>query len=82
LLKGLSEKEGNFNKAKAIFGGRLRMIVCGSAPASPSILLFFADSLGLEMREGYGQTESLAASFVTYPGDRNYGHVGGPNRVT
>jgi long-chain acyl-CoA synthetase len=58
------------------------MIVSGSAPASPNILLFFADALGFDVREGYGQTESLAASFVTAAADRNYGHVGGPNRVT
>jgi long-chain acyl-CoA synthetase len=34
------------------------------------------------MLEGYGQTESLAASFVTKPTERKYGHVGGPNKVT
>lgn len=28
------------------------------------------------------KTETTAASFVTYQGDINYGHVGGPNRAT
>lgn len=34
------------------------------------------------MIEGYGQTETTAASFTTYEGDLSYGHVGGPNGVT
>jgi len=82
LLKGLSDKEGNFDKVKAVFGGRLRCFVTGSAPVAPAILKFFSDALGADAREGYGQTESTAGSFVTYKGDSNYGHVGGPNSCT
>lgn len=32
-----------------------------------------------DLREGYGQTETCAASFITYKGDYEYGTVGGPN---
>lgn len=34
LLKGMHEKEGNYDKIKAMFGGRVRLIVTGSAPVS------------------------------------------------
>ena len=55
-------------------------MVTGSAPVAANILTFFADVLECDIREGYGQTETTAASFVTYQGDTNYGHVGGPNQ--
>ena len=58
------------------------MMVTGSAPISPEILTFFRNALECDVREGYGQTETTAASFVTYKGDTNYGHVGGPNKAT
>jgi long-chain acyl-CoA synthetase len=57
-------------------------MVTGSAPASPAILLFFSKVIGATVLEGYGQTETVAASFLTAKGDLDYGHVGGPNRVT
>lgn len=41
VFKGLYEKEGNHNKMKAMFGGRLRKIVTGSAPVAAVILSFF-----------------------------------------
>ena len=82
ICKGIYEKEGNYAKIKGMFGGRLRMFVTGSAPVAPSILTFFREALSCDVREGYGQTETTAASFVTYDGDTNYGHVGGPNSAT
>lgn len=45
-------------------------------------MTFFRKALECDLREGYGQTETMAASFVTYSGDTNYGHVGGPNAAT
>lgn len=50
LLKSISDKEGNFNKAKAIFGGRVRMMVTGSAPVAPAILSFYQQALGADTR--------------------------------
>ena len=82
VCKGIYEKEGSYAKVKGMFGGRLRMFVTGSAPVAPTILTFFREALECDVREGYGQTETTAASFVTYDGDSNYGHVGGPNSAT
>lgn len=82
LLKGVVEKEGNNIKAKAFFGGRLRKLVTGSAPISPVILTFFVQTLGVIIVEGYGQTETCAATCLTYEGDMSYGHVGGVTSAT
>lgn len=58
------------------------MIVTGSAPVAAVILKFFQEGLQCDVRQGYGQTQTTAASFVTYKGDTNYGIVGGPNSAT
>jgi long-chain acyl-CoA synthetase len=42
-------------------------------------LNFYRIVLGVDVREGYGQTQTTAASFLTYKDDKNAGHVGGPN---
>ena len=57
-------------------------MIIGSAPISPEALAFFSKMLQCDIREGYGQTETMAASFITYEGDTNYGHVGGINSAT
>lgn len=57
-------------------------MVTGSAPVSPVILKFYKEALGADIREGYGQTETSGASFITAKGDTDYGHVGGPNSAT
>ena len=64
LLKGLVEKEGNFDKVRMMFGGRLRMIITGSAPISKDILKFFKKALNCSIIEAYGQTETMAPSFL------------------
>jgi len=66
-----------FSKLKATFGGRMRFFVSGGAPLSRDMAEFFhaADVLVLE---GYGLTESSAASFVNRPGDFRFGTVGKP----
>jgi long-chain acyl-CoA synthetase len=64
-------------KIKEAFGGKLRFAVCGGAPLSKEIALFFhaADVLILE---GYGLTETTAASTVNAPFDYRFGTVGKP----
>mmetsp|Transcript_34186 Transcript_34186/g.25254 ORF Transcript_34186/g.25254 Transcript_34186/m.25254 type:complete len:206 (+) Transcript_34186:244-861(+) len=65
-----------FDKVKAKFGGRLRILVTGSAPIAPEIMDFFKIALGLHVYDLYGQTESAIVS-LTMPQDPNSGHSGG-----
>uniref|UniRef100_A0A668AR34 Long-chain-fatty-acid--CoA ligase n=1 Tax=Myripristis murdjan TaxID=586833 RepID=A0A668AR34_9TELE len=67
-----------FSKIQASLGGRLRMIITGAAPASPSVLGFLRAALGCQVYEAYGQTECTAGCTFTTPGDWTSGHVGAP----
>jgi long-chain acyl-CoA synthetase len=66
-----------FAKIKALFGGRLRFFVSGSAPLSREISEFF-HAAGIVILEGYGLTESSAASVVNRTGKYRLGTVGLP----
>ncbi|MGW7083665.1 AMP-dependent synthetase/ligase [Streptomyces sp. NPDC054871] len=66
-----------YSKLREAFGGRLRAAVSGSAALAPEIGYFFAGA-GIHILEGYGLTESSAASFVN-PGEAyRTGTVGKP----
>ncbi|MFF9566399.1 AMP-dependent synthetase/ligase [Streptomyces sp. NPDC014685] len=66
-----------FAKIREAFGGRLRACISGSAALAPDIGFFFAGA-GIHILEGYGLTESSAASFVN-PGEAyRTGTVGKP----
>ncbi|MFJ6566288.1 AMP-dependent synthetase/ligase [Streptomyces sp. NPDC091292] len=66
-----------YSKLREAFGGRLRAAVSGSAALAPDIGYFFAGA-GVHILEGYGLTESSAASFVN-PGEAyRTGTVGKP----
>nr|WP_203659491.1 AMP-dependent synthetase/ligase [Streptomyces sp. SID14446] len=66
-----------FAKIREAFGGNLRACVSGSAALAPEIGYFFAGA-GIHILEGYGLTESSAASFVN-PGEAyRTGTVGKP----
>uniref|UniRef100_A0A673LDJ9 Arachidonate--CoA ligase n=1 Tax=Sinocyclocheilus rhinocerous TaxID=307959 RepID=A0A673LDJ9_9TELE len=67
-----------FHKIQASLGGRLRMIITGAAPASPTVLDFLRAALGCQVYEAYGQTECTAGCTYTTPGDWTAGHVGAP----
>ena len=66
-----------FSKVRALFGGRLQFFVSGSAPLSKDIAEFF-DALGVRICEGYGLTESSAATHANLPWARRIGTVGTP----
>jgi long-chain acyl-CoA synthetase len=66
-----------FSKLQTRLGGRLRVLVSGSAPLSREIAEFFA-AANLPIMEGYGLTETSAANFVNRPGKLKIGTVGRP----
>ncbi len=51
-----------YAKLRAAFGGRMQVCVSGSAALTPEIGYFFCGA-GIPILEGYGLTESAAASF-------------------
>ncbi|MFE1297116.1 MULTISPECIES: AMP-dependent synthetase/ligase [unclassified Streptomyces] len=66
-----------YSKIREAFGGRLRACVSGASALAPEIGYFFAGA-GIHILEGYGLTESSAASFVN-PGEAyRTGTVGKP----
>lgn len=70
-----------FTKVKAALdeklGGRLRLFVSGGAPLPRKIGYFF-DLVGITVCEGYGLTETSAASTINLPGQIRIGTVGKP----
>jgi long-chain acyl-CoA synthetase len=64
-------------KVRQRFGGRIRFFVSGSAALNPTIAEWF-DGVGMPILEGYGLTESSAASLCNRPESRVIGTVGKP----
>ncbi|NXL47997.1 ACSL5 ligase, partial [Podilymbus podiceps] len=67
-----------FKKVQETMGGRVRIMVTGAAPISPSVLKFLRAALGCQIFEAYGQTECSAGCTFSMPGDWTTGHVGAP----
>jgi long-chain acyl-CoA synthetase len=66
-----------FSKIKERMGGRIRYFVSGSAALSQDINSWFR-AAGLAILEGYGLTETSAASTLNRPGNAGIGTVGEP----
>lgn len=64
-------------KVKGRFGGRLKAFISGGAPLNPEIGIFF-DALGLNILQGYGQTESAPLISANLPGHIKMHTVGPP----
>jgi len=60
-------------------GGNIRKIIVGSAPSSKQVLDFIKIAVCCPVTEGYGLTETCAASFSVHKMDTEVGHVGGPS---
>ena len=63
------------SKLRERFGGRIRLFVSGSAALSRDIAEWF-HAAGMHIVEGYGMTESSAATAVNLPGRFKFGTVG------
>lgn len=67
-----------FYKFREFLGGRVRVMVTGSAPISKEVLNFLKVAFCVPILEGYGQTECAAPATITWTQDPHSGHVGGP----
>ncbi|NQU12647.1 MAG: AMP-binding protein [Desulfobacteraceae bacterium] len=63
------------NLKKSVGLDRARYLLSGAAPISPDLLKFY-HSLGLDMREVYGQTENCGPTSIHYENDVKFGTVG------
>lgn len=66
-----------FQDIKERFGGRIRFFISGGAPLPKELAEFF-HAMDILILEGYGLTESGAASCVNSPDDYVFGTVGKP----
>jgi len=67
-----------FRKLKERLGfDRMRIAYSGAAPISPDVLHFF-QSIGVNLIEGYGQTEGTGVTCVSRVGKAKFGTVGPP----
>ena len=67
-----------FKKTKDILGGRVKIMITGSAPISVDVIDFLKVAFCAPIIEGYGQTEANAFEFATIKQDGISGNVGGP----
>src|SRR5207248_4329726 len=63
------------DKVRARFGGRLKAMISGGAPLNPEIGGFFV-ALGVELLQGYGQTEAAPVIACNPPGRIRIDSVG------
>jgi long-chain acyl-CoA synthetase len=63
-------------RAKKLIGlERARFVVTGAAPIAPDLIRWYL-ALGIDMREGYGLTETSGVASMTRAGRRKIGSVG------
>ncbi|MET8429741.1 long-chain fatty acid--CoA ligase [Nocardia sp. NPDC004860] len=80
LLVSLQHKVADrlvLSKVRERFGGRLRFFVSAAAPLDRDVAQWF-DAIGIIVLEGYGLTETAAASFINRPDAYRFGTVGKP----
>lgn len=67
-----------FKKIQALLGGKVRAMITGSAPLAPDVQKFVATVFNCPVRQGYGLTETCAASVLAHLGDNATSTVGPP----
>ena len=67
-----------FGKLKNILGGKVRLIVTGSAPIAADVLRFLRIAFSATFLEGYGQTEHCAGGVLVHTYETEEGIIGGP----
>lgn len=60
---------------------RVRVAYSGAAPISPEVLIFF-QAIGINLIEGYGQTEGTGVTTLSPIGKAKFGYVGLPLKGT
>ena len=65
------------SQVRKVFGPNLQLAMVGAAPVAKELLQFF-DACGVLVLEGYGLTETCAASTLNLPGAVRFGTVGRP----
>jgi long-chain acyl-CoA synthetase len=70
-----------FSTIRQRFGGRLRFFVSAAAALDRDVAQWF-DAVGIVVLEGYGLTETAAASFINRPNAYRFGTVGWPFPAT
>ncbi|KAF9159044.1 hypothetical protein DFQ26_006992 [Actinomortierella ambigua] len=83
LEAGLGNRHGFwdfllFSKVRKALGGRVRLVLTGSAPITAEVLAFLRVAFCCEVIEGFGQTEGAGAGTNTEAGEVTAGHVGAP----
>lgn len=66
------------SKIAAALGGRAKWIICGSAPLSGATQTFVRAALNLKLPQGFGTTETCAATACQLFDDQSTGNVGLP----
>ncbi|MEV4975901.1 AMP-dependent synthetase/ligase [Streptomyces scopuliridis] len=66
-----------YRRIRAALGGKVTYAICGGSPLGRRLAAFYAGA-GIEIFEGYGLTETTAASTVTPPLRPRLGTVGWP----
>ncbi len=64
-------------KLKDIFGGQIKMMPCGGAPLDASIVAYF-HAIGINVKVGYGLTETMATVTLFGDNDIEFASVGKP----
>merc|ERR1719394_913057 len=71
-----------YSAVQSLVGGRVQHIITGSAPLSAEIQKFAQSCFNCPVRQGYGLTETIAASCVADPSDNTLEQVGAPTPGT